>query len=289
MSAVPDEASPLRWKLLVDGRLPGADNMARDESLARVVSDAVEGDGTQVLPAFLRFYAWERPTLSFGRNEPARSRFDADRLAEAGVDVIRRPTGGRAVLHDREVTYAVIVPARALGGPRETYRRVNAVLAAGLAALGVPAELAADEPTAPLDAGPCFDLPAGGEVVAHGRKLVGSAQARIRGALLQHGSILMHDDQGRIGELATPGSGVPESGVSVSGSRSRPVALAELMAEPPRAEEVVNAVARAARDLADRPEADWRAPHDDAMFALDAAFEAERRRHHLASDWIWRR
>jgi len=272
----------LAWRVLRDGALPGALNMARDEALARHVSDAVEAGGTEVLPAFLRFYAWQRPTLSFGRNEPARARFDADQLVRAGVEVVRRPTGGRAVLHHREVTYALVVPARALGGPRDTYRRVNEVLATGLRALGAEVELAPEAPAAALDAGPCFDLPATGEVIALGRKLVGSAQARLGGALLQHGSILLHDDQGRIEELARadaegPGPGVP------------PVALAELLPDPPAFGQVVGALEAAAQEAFSPPAADWRASEDGAIFAPSAAFEAERRAHHTDLAWIWRR
>jgi len=273
---------PLRWIFLREGPRSGAENMARDEALARYVADAAQGGAEEARPALLRFYAWERPTLSFGRNEPARPRFDPERLAHAGIDVVRRPTGGRAVLHDREVTYAVAVPVRALGGPRDTYRRINEVLAVGLGALGVEVSLAPDVGTVPLDAGPCFDRPAAGEVVARGRKLVGSAQVRVGDVLLQHGSILLHDDQSRIDELATPAS---RSARDVS----RPVALADLIARPPGFDDVTAAIAEAARDLLPWAKGDWRAPEDGAMFAVDATFEAERRAHHTDPEWIWRR
>ncbi|MDT8340717.1 MAG: hypothetical protein RQ751_04325, partial [Longimicrobiales bacterium] len=92
--------------------------------------------------AVLRLYAWDRPTLSLGRNEPARGVYAPERLEASGVAVVRRPTGGRAVLHHREVTYAVCLPLRALGGPRSAYRLLNQALAAGLGRLGAGVALA---------------------------------------------------------------------------------------------------------------------------------------------------
>lgn len=182
-----DALRPLAWHGILDGPLPGALNMARDHALAS--SHMPEA-------AVLRLYRWARPTLSLGRNEPALEVYAPDRIRELGLDVVRRPTGGRAVLHGRELTYAVVVPDRALGGPRSAYRWINARIASALAALGTAAEIAgASSRAAPLSAGACFASPAEGEVVSGERKLVGSAQLRVGGALLQHGSILLADDQ----------------------------------------------------------------------------------------------
>lgn len=113
------------------------------------------------------------------------------------IDLVRRPTGGRAVLHDAELTYAVAVPSRALGGARETYRVLNHALLNAVRSLGTMADIHGDpnESALPLSAGPCFQSPAEGEVTVNGRKLIGSAQARIGGALLQHGSIMISGDQ----------------------------------------------------------------------------------------------
>jgi len=160
--------------------------MAIDHALA-VCLEAGEG--------LLRLYRWERPTLSLGRNEPAAA-YPLDAIRKKGMDVVRRPTGGRAVLHDGELTYAVVAPLGAWGGPRAAYQAINEALAAALRSLGAPVQLApeASGPLAP-DAGPCFQVPAAGEVVAAGRKLAGSAQARIGSALLQHGSILLTGSQ----------------------------------------------------------------------------------------------
>lgn len=170
--------------------------------------------------ATLRLYLWEAPTLSFGRNEPARGLYDAGAARDAGVGFVRRPTGGRAVLHDQELTYAVVVAVGALGGPRETYRRINEALVGALRSMGVPASLAGGERSAlPPDAGPCFDVPAEGEVVATGRKLVGSAQARIGRSILQHGSLILEGDQGLIAELGGPDPSPPATLASLLGGR----------------------------------------------------------------------
>ena len=184
--------APLRWRLLRDEPLPGARNMALDHALALTLRQ-----GTGVL----RLYGWSRPTVSFGRNEPASGVYDAGSDAVRGLDFVRRPTGGRAVLHEHELTYAVVVPLRALGGPREAYRRINEALAAGLSALGVDVEVTKRGAAHRPDAGPCFQEAAPGEVVMSGRKLVGSAQARVGPALLQHGSIVLHTDQSELERL----------------------------------------------------------------------------------------
>ena len=166
--------------------------MALDHALARCV---LPGSGV------VRLYGWERPTVSFGRNEPAAGLYSVRAARERGIDYVRRPTGGRAVLHAGELTYAVVAPVRALGGARYAYRRINQALAAGLRSLGVGVELSAGGAALAPSAGPCFQSPAEGEVVVAGRKLVGSAQARVDGALLQHGSIIFSGDQSVLAEL----------------------------------------------------------------------------------------
>lgn len=169
--------------MLRDPPSPAAWNMAVDEALARSVG---AGEGV------LRIYRWSRPTLSLGRNQPARERYDPEAPGPLGAEIVRRPTGGREVLHDRELTYAVVIPVRALGGLREAYGTINAALVAAVRSLGIDAHTAPDAaPVLGLDAGACFGAPAPGEVTAHGRKLVGSAQVRIGRALLQHGSLLL--------------------------------------------------------------------------------------------------
>jgi len=184
-----------RWRLLDTGARDGAWNMACDVALmerARRTGEAV-----------FRVYAWSEPTLSFGRHESARQQYDAAAIAAAGVRVVRRPTGGRALLHDHEVTYSVTAPLAEGESLGASMRRYNQLLLRALHMLGANAT----EATAPRAMRPegaaCFAVPAGGELMLGDRKLVGSAQVRQDGALLQHGSILLADDQGRIAGFAT--------------------------------------------------------------------------------------
>jgi len=114
-----------------------------------------------------------------------------------GMEFVRRPTGGRAVLHDAEMTYSMVFTDRQLGGARKAYHAINRGLARGLRSLGAQVDVAAGAVAQILspDAGPCFRKPAPGELVAGGRKVVGSAQARLGGVILQHGSILISGSQ----------------------------------------------------------------------------------------------
>ena len=188
-----------QWRFLDSGAADGATNMATDVALM--------GESRRTGVATFRVYAWDRPTLSLGRHERARDRFDMARLAAEGVGVVRRPTGGRALLHDREITYSVTAPVGALS-LTASYAAINTVLLDALARLGVRASVdgGAHRPLRPEGAA-CFAEPAAGELTVDGAKLVGSAQLREEGALLQHGSILLADDQGRIDRLRVGGYG----------------------------------------------------------------------------------
>ena len=216
-------AFPMR--LLVDEPLAGARNMAIDE--------AIMESGRQGLVT-LRLYRWEPGCLSFGRNQTALGRYDGDRAAALGYDVVRRPTGGRSVLHHQELTYSVTAPA-SWGSLRDVYVRINRALAAGLRLLGVDAVVheSAAGPTPRPTVRACFRDPLPGEVTVAGRKLVGSAQWRDAGALLQHGSILIRNEQGLVEELrigAIPAVEVPAVG------------LAELLGSEPEATELEGAI-----------------------------------------------
>ncbi|MGH7443696.1 MAG: lipoate--protein ligase family protein, partial [Longimicrobiales bacterium] len=151
-------------------------------------------------PPVLRLYRWRPACLSFGRNQAAAGIYNESRARLLGIGIVRRPTGGLSVLHDAELTYAVVAPAAMLGGPRAAYHAINRALAMGLQDLGIPAELAGGARRTSVTAAfrgaqPCFALPAGGEVVVNGRKLVGSAQRVERRTILQHGSILLDGSQ----------------------------------------------------------------------------------------------
>ncbi len=216
----------LRWTVVFDPPRDGAANMAVDHALA----ETVEPDA-----GWLRLYRWVRPTLSLGRNEPAAGVYDFARAEGMGIDVVRRPTGGRGVLHDAELTYAVVAPVAAVGRLRAAYTAVHAGLAAGLRSLGADARLGAGVAPGPPRAGACFDATAGGEVVAGGRKLTGSAQARIGRAMLQHGSVLIDGTQ----ELARDLCRQPADAGAVPASTT----LREQLGRAPSWREVATAVA----------------------------------------------
>lgn len=238
--------------------------MALDHALASEL-----GDGQ----AILRLYAWQRPTVSFGRNEPAHGLYSREQATALGIDYVRRPTGGRAVLHDAELTYAVLAPARAWGGLRDAYRLINHALAQALRALGAPVGLAEEATVPSVDAGPCFQSPAGGEVTAEGRKLVGSAQCRIEGALLQHGSIILDGDQTVLGRLN--GKAVEDHGA--------PATLTGLVGESSLGD-VEEAVARAMRETFG---GEWA----DGEYSLIEMATAERlaAERYSIDEWTWRR
>ncbi len=211
------------WHLILDpaGR-SGAENMALDETLLH------EADCTGA--AYLRLYRFTPPCLSFGRHEPALARYDRATIEQLGLDVVRRPTGGRAVWHEHEVTYAVAAPIAAFGSLRESYHAIHERLARALGRLGIHATLA---PTyaarADFGDGACFASPIGGEVVVDGRKVIGSAQVRHGTAFLQHGSILLDGSQQMVQTVSRRPS--PNgSGTTLAALLGRPVGFDEVAA-----------------------------------------------------------
>jgi lipoate-protein ligase A len=187
------------WTLLLDEARPGWLNMAIDAALL----DCAEREGG----VYLRLYRWEPYCLSFGRHEPATRRYDRARIQALGLDTVRRPTGGRAVWHARELTYSFAAPVGSgaqFRSLRSAYHAIHRLLAEALASLGVPAVLAADHPVPGPGAGPCFAAPVGGEVLVQGRKVIGSAQVRQGNAFLQHGSLLLQDDQHTLDLVRNP-------------------------------------------------------------------------------------
>src|SRR5689334_11495357 len=141
--------SKCRWRFLVAPPRSGAENMARDVALQSRAARTGE--------AVFSIYTWARPTLSFGRNQPARGLYDLAKIEEGGIDVVRRPTGGRAILHHREVTYSVTAPIEG-AGLAETYSQINRILQHGLSRLGVLVEAAAgSERAEPPSLRTCFE------------------------------------------------------------------------------------------------------------------------------------
>ena len=186
------------WRLLDSGANDGYSNMAVDEAILLAAQD-------HEAPPTLRFYAWQPACLSIGTFQSTASDVDIDACAAKGIDWVRRPTGGRAILHDREVTYSVIAQqddSRVAGDIMQSYHRISQGLLAGLQRLGVNADLApsaipatasgASQPAA------CFAAPSHHEIMVGGRKLIGSAQRRQGTCLLQHGSVLLDLDVNKL-------------------------------------------------------------------------------------------
>ncbi|WP_312200776.1 lipoate--protein ligase family protein [Anaerospora hongkongensis] len=191
-----------KWRVIIDNARHGALNMAIDEAI-------VQAHTAGLVPPTLRFYSWQPPALSIGYFQKIREEVEIAACREQGIDLIRRTTGGRAVLHDRELTYSAVVrednsvlPPTLLG----SYRYLSQGLIAGLNKLGVNAEMtlpgAAFGQSGRLPKnGACFDAPSFYEITVDRKKLIGSAQVRKHGTLLQHGSILLDFSAGQVAGL----------------------------------------------------------------------------------------
>ena len=182
-----------QWRLLHDIPSVGAHNMAIDEAMMRAVAKGEQ-------PPTLRLYAWQPPCLSLGYGQRA-SDVNWALLAAYGYDCVRRTTGGRAILHTDELTYSLALPldhALALGDVMESYREISRALLTALQLLGAQprSERMAEgvKATDPV----CFETPSHYEITVNGKKLIGSAQARRGGGLLQHGTLPLTGDIARI-------------------------------------------------------------------------------------------
>ena len=182
------------WQLLITPPARGAWNMAVDESILEHI-----GRGKSF--STLRLYSWEPPCLSLGRAQPFAD-VDVHRLNQRGWDVVRRPTGGRAILHTDELTYSIIAPTdepRIAGSILESYNRLARALLQAVKSLGLPVEIKEDSGVHPEMSNPvCFEVPSAYEITVHGKKLIGSAQARRKEGVLQHGSLPLTGDLARI-------------------------------------------------------------------------------------------
>ncbi|HLC40819.1 MAG TPA: biotin/lipoate A/B protein ligase family protein, partial [Methylomirabilota bacterium] len=160
-------------------------------------------------PSTLRFFSWSPPSVSLGYGQALDGRISIDAIHRLGVGLVRRPTGGSAIYHDtreREVTYSVVARTGDFPGAEdllETYRWIAQGLLAGLKQLGLPVELVPIGRSRPREEAPtfCFARAGSYEIEVHGKKLVGSAQRRRKGAFLQHGSILLGADSERLRQL----------------------------------------------------------------------------------------
>jgi lipoate-protein ligase A len=250
------QAAPLIG--LISPAQPGWLNMATDQALL----DLADAEGR----ATLRLYSWEPSCLSFGRNESAQRRYDRGRITALGLDLVRRPTGGRAVWHAEEVTYALAAPVERYGTLATAYRAIHAMLLAALRRLGVAGTLAASG-AASHRQGACFATAVGGEILVEGRKLVGSAQLQQGRAFLQHGSILLDGSQNPVRDVTRT------EGTQASG---RETTLREALGRPIPREAVVRAIV----------DESGAGPGELADLASRIRVHAEQFR---SADWIWRR
>jgi len=173
--------------------------MAIDEAIMLSVAD-------EKSPPTLRFYGWQPPCVSVGYVQPLRGEVDVEKCRSKGYTWVRRPTGGRAVLHIDELTYSVVAPqgdARVAGDILTSYRRLSMGLVAGLRSLGC--DVTQSDPVTHDDSddvsAACFQVPSNYEVTAKGRKLVGSAQVRRERVVLQHGSLPLRGDVSRLADV----------------------------------------------------------------------------------------
>ncbi|MCL6586443.1 MAG: lipoate--protein ligase family protein [Anoxybacillus sp.] len=186
-----------RWRFIDSGDCSPAFNMALDEAL-------LEWHSEGKIPPTIRFYGWNPPTLSIGYFQKVEKEIDMEAVKKYGLGFVRRPTGGRGVLHDQELTYSVIVSEAHPKMPQtvtEAYRVISQGILEGFRFLGLDAYFAVpktEEEKADLKnprSAVCFDAPSWYELVVEGRKVAGSAQTRQKGVILQHGSILLDLDE----------------------------------------------------------------------------------------------
>jgi lipoate-protein ligase A len=184
----------ITWRLLITPAAPGAWNMAVDEAI-------LEHIGRDQSPPTLRLYAWDPACLSLGHSQPFAD-VDVPQLRERGWDVVRRATGGRAILHTDELTYSVTGrPENPIlaGSVLESYNRLAQALLLAVKELGLPVEIKEHGGGSLPNTNPvCFEVPSTYEITAGGRKLIGSAQARKKESVLQHGSLPLTGDLTRI-------------------------------------------------------------------------------------------
>lgn len=181
------------WRVIVDDSLPGIENMARDAAILDRAEQSAKPMTT------VRFYRWIIPTLSLGNKQDPEKAASLDFCRKNGLDIVRRPTGGGAVLHHLELTYSVVSNDKHFfphNSILENYLLIAKALCRGLKILGLPAEMVnhtngtdGREDNYIQNPVPCFSSPSHYELLVKGKKIIGSAQKRLKNAFLQHGSI----------------------------------------------------------------------------------------------------
>lgn len=179
------------WRWIPDGRHTAEENMAIDGAL---LADCEQGQ----IPPTVRLYGWSEPAVTIGYSQNAEQELDIERCRELGISIVRRPTGGRALLHHRELTYAVVAPVSLAPfdrGLKATFGAVSEALLTGLQGLGIQGDInPSKQRSGPVRSPACFASLNHCEITVDGKKLVGSAQKRTSKAFLQHGSLIIEAD-----------------------------------------------------------------------------------------------
>ncbi|MEA2022620.1 MAG: lipoate--protein ligase family protein, partial [Candidatus Caldatribacteriota bacterium] len=196
----------MEWRLIKDGYHTGFMNMAIDEAI-------MIAHRKGLVPPTIRFYQWLPPTVSLGYFQDLKKEVDIDVCRKSGIDIVRRPTGGKAVLHDQELTYSFIISEKhplINNSILETYKKISGGMIRGLSYLGITADLVPLKEKLKRNAlsdssknsitfkAICFSTPSQYEVQVEGKKLIGSAQVRKKGIVLQHGSLLIKLDRDKL-------------------------------------------------------------------------------------------
>jgi len=199
----------MEWRLIKDNYHTGFMNMAIDEAIMIAHREGL-------VPPTIRFYQWSPPAVSLGYFQDLKKEIDIDVCKNLGIDIVRRPTGGKAVLHDKELTYSFIIREShplVNNSILETYKKISGGMIRGLSYLGIKAELVplreklkstpsrneAKSKISHLDfKSICFSVPSQYEVQVEGEKIVGSAQVRKREIVLQHGSLLIELEKDKL-------------------------------------------------------------------------------------------
>lgn len=234
------------WRIIDSGPASGAMNMAVDEA---IMQEYIAGR----VPPTIRFYTWRPPAVSLGYAQRARQELDLQACRRQGIDVVRRLTGGRAVLHDAELTYSIVVseshpllPSTITG----SYQVLSRGLVAGLRLLGVEANMVvpaaaysqrrARPPGKSAATAACFDSPSQYEIAVAGKKLVGSAQVRKHGVILQHGSVLLAFDPVKLASVFNLSPAARDALATVLARRA--TSLSQVLARPVGYKEVAAAL-----------------------------------------------
>ncbi|MFC0853164.1 lipoate--protein ligase family protein [Halalkalibacter oceani] len=230
------------WRFIDSGACSPAYNMALDEALLTWHSEGR-------IPPTIRFYGWDPATLSIGYFQKVEKEIHLDKVREYGLGFVRRPTGGRAVLHDQELTYSVIVSEEHPDMPAtvtEAYRVISQGILEGFTDVGLEAYFSIPRTEEELSSlknprsAVCFDAPSWYELVVEGRKVAGSAQTRQKGVILQHGSIILDIDEDKLFDLFKyPSERVRER--MQRNFRNKAVAINALRSEPLTMEEAKQA------------------------------------------------